>query len=130
MGLLHQLSGTAAVDIDHVENTRLIFEELGIDYDAIMASAPRIVGRLDRGKALFRAPSGIDLTTRKISWPSRDDPRRTEVVFELRAGAVQDVLPPSIHPDTGNQYRWEGPSIQDGLPELPAPLADALEGMG
>jgi hypothetical protein len=122
MGLLHQLSGTTAVDIDHVENTRLIFEELGIDYDAIMASAPRIVGRLDRGKALFRAPSGIDLTTRKISWPSRDDPRRTEVVFELRAGAVQDVLPPSIHPDTGNQYRWEGPSIQDGLPELPAPL--------
>lgn len=121
MGLLHQLSGTAAVDIDHVENTRLIFEELGIDYDAIMASAPRIVGRLDRGKALFRAPD-IALTTRKISWPSRDDPRRTEVVFELRAGSVQDVLPPSIHPDTGNPYRWEGPSIQDGLPELPAPL--------
>jgi hypothetical protein len=121
MGLLHQLSGTVAVDIDHVENTRLIFEELGIDYDAIMASAPRIVGRLDRGKAIFRAPD-VQLTTRKISWPSRDDPRRTEVVFELRAGAVQDVLPPSIHPDTGNQYRWEGPSIQDGLPELPAPL--------
>lgn len=120
MGLLHEFSGTCAIDIDHVENTRLIFEELGIDYDAIMSGAPRIVGRLDRGKLLFKAPDG--LTTRKISWPSRDDHRKTEVVFELRAGAVQDVLPPSIHPDTGNPYRWEGPGIENGLPDIPAPL--------
>lgn len=120
MGLLHAASGTVAVDIDHVENTRLIFEELGIDYDAIMASAPRIVGRLDRGKALFRDPG--NLTTRKISWPSRDDPRRTEVVFELRAGAVQDVLPPSIHPDTGKPYTWAGPDVRDGIPDLPPQL--------
>lgn len=122
MGLLHSHSGTVALDVDHVENTRLIFEELGIDYDAIMASAPRIVGRMDRGKVLFRAPEGVDLTTHKISWPSRDDPRRTEVVFELRAGAVQDVLPPSIHPETGNAYRWDGPSIDNGLPEIPTQL--------
>jgi hypothetical protein len=120
MGLLHEPSGTCALDIDHVENTRLIFEDFGIDYKAIMASAPRIVGRLDRGKLLFRAVPG--LTTRKLSWPSRDDPRKTEVVFELRAGAVQDVLPPSIHPDTGNPYRWQGPPPWNGLPEIPAPL--------
>lgn len=120
MGLLHEYSGTCALDVDHVENTRLIFEELGIDYDAIMASAPRIVGRLDRGKLLFRSVPG--LATHKISWPSRDDPRRTEVVFELRAGAVQDVLPPSIHPDTGNPYRWQGPTPSDRLPDIPATL--------
>lgn len=121
VGLLHSASGTVALDVDHVENTRLIFSELGIDYDAIMASAPRIVGRKDRGKALFRAPKTA-LTTHKISWPVEGEPRRSEVVFELRAGSVQDVLPPSVHPDTGNPYTWAGPSIFDGLPELPHAL--------
>ncbi|VXC68925.1 putative DNA primase/helicase [Pseudomonas sp. 8Z] len=42
-------------------------------------------------------------------------------VFELRAGAVQDVLPPSIHPDTGQPYTWRNPPT-DGLPELPSDL--------
>lgn len=121
VGLLHSASGTVALDVDHVEHTKLIFEHLGIDYEAIMASAPRIVGRKDRGKVLFRAPKE-PLKTHKISWPVDGDPRKTEVVFELRAGSVQDVLPPSIHPDTGNPYTWAGPSIYDGLPELPASL--------
>lgn len=122
MGLLHGVSRTAALDIDHVENTRLLFEEFGIDYDALLRGAPRIVGRLDRGKVLFRVPDGVDLSRRSIMWPSRDDPRRTDVVFELRAGLVQDVLPPSIHPDTGRAYEWAGTSIWDGLPDIPAPI--------
>ncbi|MCE1017270.1 bifunctional DNA primase/polymerase [Pseudomonas alloputida] len=42
-------------------------------------------------------------------------------VFELRAGAVQDVLPPSIHPDTGQPYTWRNPP-KDGLLELPSDL--------
>lgn len=42
-------------------------------------------------------------------------------VFELRAGAVQDVLPPSIHPDTGQPYFWRRPPT-DGLLELPSDL--------
>jgi len=122
VGLLHSLSGTVALDIDHLENTRSAFAALNIDLDAIMASAPRIVGRPDRGKVLFAAPGGEHLTTRKISWPVDGDPRKTEVVFELRAGSVQDVLPPSIHPDTGNPYTWAGPSIDNGLPPLPDQL--------
>jgi hypothetical protein len=122
VGLLHSASGTVSLDIDNVENTKVIFKELGLDYDKIMALAPRIVGRADRAKAIFKAPHN-NLTTRKISWPVDGDPRRTEVVFELRAGSVQDVLPPSIHPDTGQPYTWSGPSIwDDGLPELPHEL--------
>lgn len=122
MGLLHAASGTVALDIDSVENTRIIFDTLGISYDAIMSNVPRIVGRPNRGKALFKVPAGLTLATHKISWPTQVDPRRTEVVFELRAGAVQDVLPPSIHPDTGNPYTWAGASVWDGLPDIPAPL--------
>lgn len=121
MGLLHIASGTVAFDVDSVANTKTIFQELGLDYEAIMAKAPRIIGRQDRGKALFRAPHDR-LLTKKISWPREGDPRHSDVVFELRAGAVQDVLPPSIHPDTGNPYTWAGPSPMDGLPDLPHQL--------
>ena len=120
VGLLHGASKTCAVDIDHVENTKLIFEELGIDFSALMQSAPQIIGRENRGKLIFKAPP--DLITHKISWPVDGDPRKTEVVFELRAGSVQDVLPPSIHPDTGRPYAWAGRSIFDGLPDLPPQL--------
>ena len=120
VGLLHGASKTCAVDIDHVENTKIIFEELGIDFSALMQSAPQIIGRENRGKLIFKAPP--DLITHKISWPTSSDPRKTEVVFELRAGSVQDVLPPSIHPDTGRPYEWAGRSIFDGLPDLPPQL--------
>lgn len=116
IGILHSLSGTCALDIDHMAHTRLICEALNIDLDAILASAPRIIGREDRGKALFKAPAD-QLTTRKIAWPVQGEPRKTEVIFELRAGSVQDVLPPSIHPDTQNPYRWDGD--YKTLPELP-----------
>jgi hypothetical protein len=119
IGLLHSLSGTCALDIDHMAHTRLICEALNIDLDAILAQAPRIIGRADRGKALFKAPAD-PLTTRKIAWPVENEPRKTEVIFELRAGSVQDVLPPSIHPDTSNAYRWEGDYT--ALPELPEQL--------
>jgi putative DNA primase/helicase len=108
VGLLHGASGTCAIDIDNVEHTKMIFDELGIDFSLLMNSAPQIIGRENRGKLLFKAPP--DLVTHKISWPVQDDPRKTEVVFELRAGSVQDVLPPSIHPDTGKPYQWAGRS--------------------
>ncbi len=39
-------------------------------------------------------------------------------VFELRAGLVQDVLPPSIHPGTGKPYFWRTPPSDGVLPEL------------
>jgi len=121
MGLLHGLSGTCALDIDHMSHTRLICEALAIDLDSILSTAPRIVGRPDRGKVLFRAPEGEPLTTRKLSWPVEGATRISEVVFELRAGSVQDVLPPSIHPDTLNPYTWAGASWQD-LPLVPEAL--------
>lgn len=120
MGLLHGLSGTCALDIDDMTNTRLICEALNIDLDAILSTAPRIVGRPDRGKCLFRAPPDL-MTTRKLSWPVQGEVRKTSVIFELRAGSVQDVLPPSIHPDTQNPYTWAGPDWRD-LPEVPPQL--------
>ncbi|MEF0146193.1 bifunctional DNA primase/polymerase [Pseudomonas guariconensis] len=50
------------------------------------------------------------------------EPFKKITVFELRAGLVQDVLPPSIHPGTGKPYTWRTPPSADGLPELPPEL--------
>ncbi|MFV2944254.1 DUF5906 domain-containing protein [Pseudomonas japonica] len=49
-------------------------------------------------------------------------PFKKVTVFELRAGLVQDVLPPSIHPDTGKPYVWRNPPDPAGLLELPDEL--------
>jgi putative DNA primase/helicase len=50
-------------------------------------------------------------------------------VFELRAGLVQDVFPPSIHPGTGKPYIWRTPpSTTDGLPTLNADLLNIWQG--
>ena len=119
VGLLHAASGTCAIDIDHLENSRIAFTALGLDLDAILAAAPRIVGRPGRGKALFRAHRD-DLKTHKLAWPDPSG-KGASVVFELRAGGAQDVLPPSIHPDTMQPYTWDGPSYTE-LPLLPEPI--------
>jgi putative DNA primase/helicase len=49
-------------------------------------------------------------------------------VFELRAGLVQDVLPPSIHPGTGKPYTWRTPPSGAGLPVLTEDLRNIWRG--
>lgn len=56
------------------------------------------------------------------------EPFKKITVFELRAGLVQDVMPPSIHPGTGKPYAWRTPPSPDGLPELPQVLLDIWQG--
>ena len=119
VGLLHAASGTCAIDIDHLEWSRMAFAAMGVDIDVILAKAPRIIGRPGRGKAIFRAHRD-DLKTHKLAWPNPDG-RGSTVVFEFRACGSQDVLPPSIHPDTQEPYQWDGPSYAE-LPMLPEPL--------
>lgn len=46
-------------------------------------------------------------------------------VFEFRAGQVQDVLPPSIHPGTGKPYVWKTPPSIEGFPVLIPQLLNA-----
>lgn len=45
-------------------------------------------------------------------------------VFELRGGDVQDVLPPSIHPGTGQPYTWRTAPSGDSFGELPRDLVN------
>lgn len=122
MGLVHAGSGTVAIDVDDIEHTRLVFSEFGMDLDALLAGAPRIRGKkTGRDKAIFRAPDGEPLPMHKAAW--KRGPKDVVTLFELRAGAVHDVLPPSLHPD-GHRYEWTlAPwDLPNGVPELPDAL--------
>ena len=71
MGLVHQPSGTGAIDIDDEAWARFIFEEFGIDYDEIMDLGMRIKSKANRDKAIF---AGVpeDLPLLKLGWPKQD----------------------------------------------------------
>lgn len=130
VGLMHAHCGTCAFDIDDWEETK----KFGIDVDALY-NAPDAVtilsGKEGHGKLLYRMPFGIKLPTKRHTIQV-DAVRgvirtRTHVVFELRCGTaegstVQDVLPPSIHPDTQQPYQWGGAGHWSRLPVLPTQL--------
>jgi hypothetical protein len=55
------------------------------------------------------------------------DPETGEMVLEFRCASasgltVQDVLPPSIHPDTEKPYQWAGKGAWRNIPVIPAQL--------
>lgn len=128
-GLVHAPSGTGAFDIDSMEHAATALAELGVDLAEVIAGAPQIIGRPGRGKAIFRLPEGRTLPTHKLVWPARPG-EKPVTVFELRAGDVQDVLPPTIHPDTLQPYRWasgEPPASRDEVPVIPPVLLSLWE---
>ncbi|EPM43286.1 bifunctional DNA primase/polymerase [Pseudomonas syringae pv. actinidiae ICMP 19073] len=57
-------------------------------------------------------------TAREALYRADAEQYKRFTVFELRAGLVQDVLPPSIHPGTGQPYTWRTPPDVSGLPVL------------
>lgn len=137
VGLLHSESQTAALDVDH-DSAALALAAVGVDLAALMAGNPyRIRGK--RGeKPLWRVPDGLSLKNEALSWPDPSGKKGPGgrpaglTVFELRGGPVQDVMPPSVHPDTGRPYTWAGPvpeSVAD-LPELPRELLNLWENWG
>lgn len=103
-GLLHALSGTCALDIDNIELARPWLAERGVGLDALLADerATQIVsGRPGRAKLLYRMKRPLRTFKPKGSG------------LELRCAnaegkSVQDVLPPTIHPDTKKPYEWGG----------------------
>jgi hypothetical protein len=128
VGCLHSESHTAALDLDHSEAERVL-ALVGVNLDAVMGAASLVVqgDPTHPAKPFFRLPAGISLKPRKLSWPNPEPgPKaRPVTIFELRAGPVQDVLPPSVHPDTKKPYlMMKYPKRGETLAELPAPLLD------
>ena len=107
VGLALAYSRLCTLDLDHIPTARTWLAERGVDLDTLL-SAPEAVrissGRANRGKLLYRLPEGVPPIASKVL--------TKEAGLEFRCATadgltLQDVLPPSIHPDTGEAYRWE-----------------------
>lgn len=124
-GLLHVQSGTCALDIDNMGLARPWLAERGVDIDSLLEAkdAVRISsGRPGRAKLLYRLKTPLRTIKPKGSG------------IELRCAtaegkSVQDVLPPTIHPDTRKPYEWVygEPLLGDwgSPPAIPAALKAA-----
>jgi hypothetical protein len=115
-------SRLCSLDIDNLDAMRIICAEFGWDIDALLAQSPTIQGQPPGMRMLFRVPDGETLQYHSLSWPKQDDPAKRFTVFEIRAADTQqrqDVLPPSIHPDTGQPYIWLT-KPNGAIPEPPA----------
>lgn len=104
IGLAHAYSGTCALDLDRLDDASKYLQGHGIDVNVLL-NAPDAVqissGRSNRAKLLYRLAEPL---------PSK---KLASGALELRCASadgltVQDVLPPSIHPDTGKPYEWIG----------------------
>ncbi|MDZ7704762.1 MAG: phage/plasmid primase, P4 family [Trueperaceae bacterium] len=114
-GLVHEHSGTVALDIDDPDAARVVFAEHGLDLDQLIAGSSYAVETARGVKPLYR----VEGMTPPRTYQHLDLDKR--VVFELRGSGGQDVLPPSLHPD-GHVYRWRGglePAHRDDLDPLP-----------
>jgi len=121
VGLLHRWSKpqTCTIDIDAMDKALPWFAAHGIDLQSLLDApdAVQIVsGKPNRAKSLYRLPEGVNYLP--------TDQRNADG-FELRCAtddgtaSAQDVLPPSIHPDTGKPYKWGGKGNYRNLPVLP-----------
>jgi putative DNA primase/helicase len=126
VGLAHAFSYplTCALDVDHFERASGWLTERGIDLSALLNagdSVQIVSGREGRAKLLYRLLSGTPpLETKQIK-------EGDQMILELRCSAkngttVQYVLPPSLHPETGQPYRWGGKGHFSQLPVIPSAL--------
>jgi hypothetical protein len=107
MGAALGPSRMCSLDIDDAEGWSLILEEFGIPSDALK-DYPTIKGRGTR--VMFRVPDDMHLPYCKVNWPRKEDQKKHYTIVELRAACdgsqKQDVIPPSVHPETLKPYEW------------------------
>jgi len=128
IGLAHAYSGTAGLDIDNWGDACVLAASHGVDLPAIYTAPDGVViesGRPGHGKLLFQMPPGMVLPSKKFK--GVDAEGKQYDILEFRCGTangltVQDVLPPSIHPDTKQPYRWSGNGHWQRLPLIPEAL--------
>ena len=127
-GLAHAYNGTMALDIDNLEDGIEFLSSKGIDLQALL-NAPDAVtiesGVNGHAKLIYKMPFGLALNSKKLMKSSPDGKRYNYLDFRCSTRnelTVQDVLPPSIHPDTLQPYRWGGAGRYDRVPTIPDKL--------
>lgn len=137
-GLLHRWSGTCALDIDKFDVAEKWLAERGVDLTELLTARDCVQissGREGRYKLLYLLPE--PLASKKLAPYKALSPNtgkeQTYHGFELRCAnadgeSVQDVLPPTIHPQTGRPYEWAFGDELCGdwraLPQIPQPLVE------
>ncbi len=130
VGLAHAYSGTMALDIDNWDRAALELMTWGLSLDDLYNAPDAVVihsGREGHGKLLYAMPFGLVLTSKQLTEVDEDGKRYP--FLDFRCGTQtnttkQDVLPPSIHPDTLKPYRWAGAGHWQRLPLIPQTLLD------
>jgi putative DNA primase/helicase len=116
-----------ALDIDDLPQAKAWLAERGVDLDGLMAADDAVQiasGRKGRAKLLYRLRRGQEpIRTKQIAGADG------EMILEFRCASatgltMQDVLPPSIHPDTGQPYQWAGSGSWRNIPEILETLLD------
>ncbi|QDP48609.1 MAG: hypothetical protein Unbinned4234contig1002_35 [Prokaryotic dsDNA virus sp.] len=127
IGLIHNLSSTCSIDIDSREDAIKVFQNyLGLDPVEMKRVYPCWRGKKDGIKFLFKMPNIDHVGIKKLIYK---DNEQVITVFELRGSTtgtgVQDLLPPSVHPQ-GHRYEWINPlpSQFSDIPELPERLVE------
>jgi hypothetical protein len=117
---------TATLDIDDYELSKNWLAGHGINLDSLLNAddAVQIVsGRPGRSKLLYKLPEGSpQMLTQQIT-----DQNSKSMVLEFRCASangktMQDLLPPSIHPDTLKPYKWGGKGNWKNIPTIPLNL--------
>lgn len=104
-GLAHAYSGTCALDVDDYDKAAAWLAERGVDLDELFSAIDAVQissGRAGHGKLLYALPEPM---------ASKQIKQDGKCIVDFRCATadgltVQDVLPPSIHPDTGRPYVW------------------------
>lgn len=127
VGLAHAYSGTCCIDVDDLTRAVAWLEERGLHLDEYLNAhdAVRIESRPGRAKLLYALSK--PLPSFKLG----------NGALELRCASaggltVQDVLPPSVHPDTRKPYEWaynaKG-AHWSKLPPIPGSLLSLWQGL-
>lgn len=134
VGLAHAYSGTMALDIDDMGEAATLLGEHGIDVHGLLDAPDAVTiisGKSGHGKLIYAMPWGLVLPSKRITYQHDG---QDKVAYELRCASsngltVQDVLPPSIHPEVLRPYQWGGRGHWQRLPTIPGALLDLWHAM-
>lgn len=130
IALAHAYSGTMCVDIDHFKNASTFLAKYHVDIKALCLTDDAVCiesGVKGRGKLLYKMPDGLILPSKQVGV---DGSVCLEFLCASHAGfTLKNILPPSIHPETNQPYRWSGKGSYTALPTIPAELLSVWQSL-
>lgn len=123
IGIAHAYSGTMALDIDDWDRATEELSKHGIDLQSLYDAPDAVTidsGKPGHGKLLYAMPNG-PLRSKKLLHKV-DGKNYNYLDFRCATSTgrtTQDILPPSIHPETHRPYRWGGKGNWQQLPTIP-----------